>query len=495
VLVLERNAEPGGGLRTGEVTLPGVKHDLFATNLSNFAASPVYRELQRDLEAQGVRLLTNGFPFASVYAGGTAARVFVDRERTEQEFARHSPADRDGWRRAFRLFERVAPHALPLFFCDLPSREAAVRIARFAALRPGGALALRRILGETPRQFVDRFFATAEVKGLFTPWALHMDFGADTRGGAMFPFVAAMSGARRGLFLAEGGAGRIADALRVLIERAGGAVRTGAEVRRVRVERGAAVAVETGDGAISAGRAIVANVTPRRLFGALVAAADLPSGFAERVRGFRYGPGTFVIHLVLRRPLEWRAGPDLADFNYVHVNGGGDDIARTYAQSLAGTIPDRPLLIVSQTTPVDPTRAPAGQHVVRVHVRSLPAEIRDDAAGRIAARDWDAAKEPFAERVLDLVAEHAPNLRDALIASHAVSPADLERGNPNFVGGDCVSGSHHLDQNYSRRPLSGWTRHRTPIRRLYMIGASTWPGGGVHGASGYLLARRLLAAH
>ncbi len=56
-----------------------------------------------------------------------------------------------------------------------------------------------------------------------------------------------------------------------------------------------------------------------------------------------------------------------------------------------------------------------------------------------------------------------------------------------------MSGSHQLDQYLMFRPAPGWSRYTTPIERLYMIGASTWPGGGVHAASGYILAQQLLA--
>jgi phytoene dehydrogenase-like protein len=151
------------------------------------------------------------------------------------------------------------------------------------------------------------------------------------------------------------------------------------------------------------------------------------------------------------------------------------------------------MLIVSQTTQVDPSRAPAGQHVARVHSRAFPSEILGDAAGKIGDRDWASAKEAVADRLIDILAEHAPNVRDAVLARHVVSPADLERSNPNLVGGDCNGGSHHLDQNYLFRPAFGWTRYRTPIPQLYMIGAATWPGSGVNGSSGYLLAQQLLA--
>lgn len=156
-------------------------------------------------------------------------------------------------------------------------------------------------------------------------------------------------------------------------------------------------------------------------------------------------------------------------------------------------LPARPLLIVNQISATDPSRAPEGQCALRIHARPFPAEIRGDAAGEITATGWGEVKERIADRLLAQLAEVAPNVEQDLIARHAASPLDLERDNPNWVGGDCGSGSNHLDQNYFLRPAPGWSRYRTPVAGLYQIGSSTWPSGGTHGMSGHLLARQLLA--
>lgn len=328
---------------------------------------------------------------------------------------------------------------------------------------------------------------------MILPWSFHSDFGPDVGGGAAFAFVTAMSAQQQGLGIAAGGAESITRALRVLLERRGGVIRRQMEVTRIHVRQGAAAAVETRSGEqISASRAIVASVTPRNLFGGLVAAADLPAGFMRRIRGFRYGIGTFIVQLALSSRLAWRDAEELCDFNTVHIGWAAEDLARTYEQSLAGLIPDRPLLIVSQTTHTDPSRAPAGRHVLRIHSRAFPAEIRGDAVGSIAARDWHGAKEFVADRLIDQLAEHAPNVKQAMLARHVISPLDLERDNPNFIRGDCASGSQHLDQNYMFRPLLGWSRYRTPVAKLFITGSSTWPGSGIYGASGYLVAQQLL---
>ncbi len=494
VLVVEQAREIGGAVRSAEVTLPGFTHDLFATNVGMFAASPVHRDFKPDFDRAGLKFLTNPYPYASAYSGGRALRVYADRERTEREIAAHSSEDLAGWRAIVGLFARTAPHVLPLFFTALPSGAALRQAARILSAGPGDALALWRILRATPRAFADRLFRTPESKGLLVPWAYHMDYGPDVAGGAVFAFVAGLSGHMRGLYVAEGGAGRIVQAMRTVLEISGGVVRTGAAATRIVVEQGRAIGVELAGGeTVRARRAVIAGVSPHSLFGGLVREEHWPARFLRRASRYRYGPATFVVHLALDRKLEWRAAADLAEFNYVHLCATTDEIERTHADSLAGLLPARPLLVVSQTTPVDPSRAPPGRHIARIHVRTVPFAIKGDAAGTIAARDWPGAAEAYADRLLDLLAEHAPNVRQALLARHVVTPVEIARDNANLVAGDCVSGSHHLDQNYWRRPLRGWSRYAMPIRGLYMVGAATWPGGGVHGGSGYLLAQRLLA--
>ncbi len=126
-------------------------------------------------------------------------------------------------------------------------------------------------------------------------------------------------------------------------------------------------------------------------------------------------------------------------------------------------------------------------------VRWVPARIAGDATGKIDSREWDDAKEAYADRVINILERYAPGLRDQILRRFVLSPADLERWNPNLVGGEGLGGSHHLMQNFFLRPFPGWSRYRTPIDRLYMCGASTWPGAGagVGAGSRFLLGKEL----
>ena len=231
---------------------------------------------------------------------------------------------------------------------------------------------------------------------------------------------------------------------------------------------------------------MIANIHPRVLFGNLVSAA---SAAAQRLARLRPGPATMMIHLALNDLPGWTAGAELRKFAYVHLAPSFAAMAKTYTEALDGLLPDEPVLVVGQPTAIDPSRAPAGQHVLWVQVRVLPARIRGDAARSIAGTQWDDVKEAYADRVIGIIERYAPGLSANILARTVLSPADLERDNPNLVDGDSLGGSHHLDQNFLFRPAFGWSRYRTPIDRLYMVGASTWPGAGTGAGSGFMLAR------
>jgi phytoene dehydrogenase-like protein len=201
-----------------------------------------------------------------------------------------------------------------------------------------------------------------------------------------------------------------------------------------------------------------------------------------------------MIHLALDDLPHWTTGEELRRFAYVHLAPSLSAMARTYIDALDGLLPAEPALVVGQPTAVDPSRAPAGKHVLWIQVRVLPSQIRGDAAGSIAGTQWDEVKEAYADRVIGMIERYAPGFAASIIARAVLSFADLERDNPNLVDGDSLGGSHHLDQNFLFRPAFGWSRYRTPIGRLYMVGASTWPGAGTGPGSGFMLAKALAGA-
>jgi phytoene dehydrogenase-like protein len=309
----------------------------------------------------------------------------------------------------------------------------------------------------------------------------------------MFPVLEAFTDMRTGISVAQGGASRLIEALVAVGAEAGMELRTGAEVARVSVAGGRAVGVELSDGErIEARRAVIAGVTPPILFGKLLAGAPAPAALRSAASRYQFGPGTLMVHLALSREPQWEAGDELSRFAYVHIAPYVHDLADTYAQASAGYLPAEPMLVVGQTSAVDPSRCPEGA-VLWVQVRALPGEIRGDAAGAINARDWPAAAEPYADRVLAKLERYAPGIADLVLDRAVLTPADLEHHDPNLAGGDSIAGSMHLRQNFLFRPFPAAGDYETGVDRLLMVGAATWPGAGVNALSGYNVAHKLLA--
>lgn len=327
---------------------------------------------------------------------------------------------------------------------------------------------------------------------MMAAWGLHLDFPPDVGGGALFPYLECMVNQTFGMVIGKGGADTIVNAMTGALKTRGAALILGAPVARIDVTSGRATGVTLADGRrLEARRAVIANVHPKLVFGSLVASDPSRRTFEHNVSAIRAGPGTMMIHLALDASPDWSAGAALKDFAYVHVAPDLEMMSRVYSEASDGLLPIEPALVVGQPTAIDPSRAPEGKHVLWVQVRVLPAEIRGDAKGEIVATNWDDAKEAYAERVLDILERYAPGVRRLVLARSVWSPLDLERENPNLIGGDNLSGSHHLDQNFFLRPVAGHSRYNTPVKGLYLCGASTWPGAGTGAGSGFMLAKML----
>jgi phytoene dehydrogenase-like protein len=163
-----------------------------------------------------------------------------------------------------------------------------------------------------------------------------------------------------------------------------------------------------------------------------------------------------------------------------------------------GLLPAVPTVCVAQPTALDPSRAPKGKHILWIQLPECPREVLGDAAGLLqtpANGAWtESIREHYADRAIAMIERHMPNVRSATLARKVLSPADLESLNCNLVGGDPYGGDCSLDQSFLWRPLRATRNHETPIKNLWHIGASTHPGPGLGGASGFHLAQSMGAA-
>ncbi|QDG77364.1 NAD(P)/FAD-dependent oxidoreductase [Labrenzia sp. PHM005] len=491
VAVYEQAAVPGGAIKTAELTLPGFRHDWAAMNLSLFAGSQFSKTYGDVLSSHGLDYVPAQNPFASVFPDGKWFGVSADPVATAERVDDFSPADARAWKEMSASFFSDAEPIFDLLGSPVNKRSIAkLALKTLPKLGINRTLDLARFMMMSPRGWLDETFESNHVKATLAAWGMHLDFAPDIAGGALFPYLEAMAGQAFGMVLGKGGANTVTNALKAMIDANGGTIECGANVTRVLHENGRARGIVLDDGRqVMAKKAVIANVAPRAL--ARLTGETGNKVYDKGLSKFRHAPGTMMIHLAMEDLPDWTAGPELRDFAYVHIAPSMDYMARTYQEAQAGLLPKEPVIVCGQPTTVDPSRAPEGKHVLWLQVRMAPGEIRGDAAGEIAAMNWQDAAEPFAERALDILETYAPGTRAKIIGKHIVSPMDLEADNPNLVGGDQVCGSHHLNQHFLFRPFRGHADGNTPIANLHHTGAAVWPGAGTGAGPGFLLAQKL----
>ena len=494
--VFEAKDEAGGAVKTREVTLPGFRHDLAAMNLSMFAGSPFLREHGEGLTRHGLAFSPASHCFASVFPDRTWLGISKDPALTLARLNALDTADAEAWDAMMQRFGKDAPHIFGLLGNVMPSWAMAKLIYR--AWRENGTawtLEMLRFLTMPTRTWADAHFRNDKVKATLAAWGMHLDFPPDVSGGALFPYLESMADQAFGMVIGQGGADTMIRALTGYMKELGGELHLGTPVAEVIHSAGSASGIRFADGrSVTARRAVIANVTPRLLFGRLLPNGTGKPAVDEKFRAFRPGPGTMMVHLAMDSLPDWAAGAELRDFAYVHIAPDFAYMNRAYAQAMDGLLPEKPVLVVGQPTAVDPSRAPEGKHILWVQVRVLPKHVKGDAAGEISGREWSAIKDAYADRVISIIEHYAPGTRDTILARAVFSPDDLEAENPCLLGGDNLSGSHQLDQNFLFRPVAGYSRYKMPLDRLYMCGAATWPGAGTGAGSGYLLGKMLAGA-
>ncbi|REE94617.1 phytoene dehydrogenase-like protein [Paenibacillus taihuensis] len=498
VLVLEKNDRPGGFLRTEELTLPGFKHDVYAAAHPLFLTGPAYADFREALEARGLRYVNTDLPTGVSMENGETAVLSRSSEDFAAEAERLAPGDGAVLGRMFEEFAPFAGNVFELFSLDLSGKRASGIIQSLLHdARNGGKgySSFAASLFSTARNVVSDFRSPV-MRAMLASWVTHLGRTPDEIGSGFWVPLTTMALMGGGMPIPDGGSEMLATALTRLVQDQGGTIVTGTRAQRIVVNNGKAVAVRTAEGdEYHANDAVIASTGPDQLYLSLLADTQVSSDILSQAKKFRYGRGCVQIHLALKEAPKW---PD-PRFNRVgqpHLTDGLDGFTLAIAQGMADLLPAKPTFTVDCSTNLDPSRAPVGKAIMRLQVLEVPCRPRGDAAGQIDVGDgtWTPElTERFAQRVIDVVRKHIPNIPDAIIGKSVVTPDTIARFNPNSGPGDPYGGSHDFMQSYLFRPLPSQPGHQSEIENLYMLGAATWPGHGINGGSGYIVAQQLLS--
>jgi phytoene dehydrogenase-like protein len=485
VCLVEASDDVGGGARTIEATLPGFRHDFGAEFLPLAMVAPAIAG--RDLSRYGLRLLHAPLPAAHPFPGNQAIALARSPAETAASIDKVHLGDGEVWTELDDSLGDAVELLLRAQMARWPLSEGARLVRRLGG--PGAVLDFARTMLQGA-SIVGRRFASEQARAFLAGPAMHADLQPEEPGTGIYALLLHFLGERHGMPVAEGGTGAVSAAMAAKLREAGGQIVTGSPAERIVVERGRVVGVEAGGGALVARRAVVAALHPE-LVVRLAGPESFPDRAIRQIRGYRRGLGTFKVDWALDGQVPW-AAEECRHAAVVHVGDTVRAMSRSAWEAAHGLLPARPMLVLGQPTLADPSRAPAGKHVLwgYAHVPAVPS---GDALRPRARGDWARSAEPFLERMEAAIEAHAPGFRERVLARRTWTPAELEAANANLLGGDIVTGSFAVDQQLLFRPGWSWWRWGSPLKGLYLASAALPPGGGVHGACGDLAAAQAIA--
>ncbi len=440
VLLRERAASIGGGLRSSELTLPGFVHDTCSAIHPLGIASPFFRSLP--LHEHGLEWVDPPVVLAHPLDDGRAATLYRSIAETAATLGRDGPAYRRLFTPLVRNWTKLETALLgPL---SVPRHPLALAQFGLPALLPAHTLARVAFREEPTRTF-------------FAGLAAHSIQALEAPATAAFGLVLGILGHTVGWPFPRGGAQRFAEALASYFRSLGGEIEVNAPVHALRE--------------LPPARQILFDVTPRQLM--KLAGDQLPPAYRRKLQRYRYGPGVFKIDWALDGPIPWRASECL-QAGTIHLGGSLEEIAQSERGVWRGEHAQRPYVLLAQQTLWDPSRAPDGKHTAWAYCH-VP-----------HGSTWD-----MTERIEAQIERFAPGFRDRVLARHTMNTQAVQQHNPNYIGGDINGGVQDLRQLWTR-PTMAMVPYKTPAQGIYICSSSTPPGGGVHGMCGYYAARAAL---
>jgi phytoene dehydrogenase-like protein len=486
VVVLERRHLVGGAAVTEELH-PGFKF-LPGAYLISLLRPEVIREL--DLPRHGLEIMPLESTFAPRPDGGYIAD-WPDHDRTREEIARHSTRDADAYGEYTTTMRRLALAVKPLLDMAPPDptssdprdRQAMTMIAdRLRAMPRADFDLLARLLTMSAADFLDGWFEGEALKGMKCTSGIIGTFLGPRSAGTgyvlLHHYMGELDTVHRAWGLARGGTGALSEAIASAARAAGVEIRLGAPVARVLVRGGAATGVVLQNGDEIHADLVVSNADAKTTFLRLVEKTDLPDDFVRDIDRYRMTSPACKVNLALAGLPHFTAlprGKEALLRGSIEIAPSVDYVEQAYDDAKYGGWSRRPFMDALLPSLLDPGMAPPGKHVMSLFVQYASSDLTGGWTGE--------KKAEFLEVVIDTLAEYAPDLPGLVLHKHINTPDDIE-ASFGITSGHIFHGELALHQLFFLRPAPGWAQYRTPVRNLWMCGASTHPGGCITGAPG-----------
>ena len=506
VCVLERRHVLGGCATTEELW-PGYKVSTAAYVISLFQTH-IIRELR--LKEYGLKILPRSPSSFTPLPDGRSLTMGPDPALNHREISKFSLKDAAAYPRYEALLERIAATLEPTLSeaapDPLPLPEGWRKIGLGKKLRDGKKLlklygavkelgedlpAAVEILTGAARPILERWFETEVLKATIATDAIIGAFTSISSPGSAYVLlhhVMGEAGGARGVWgYVQGGMGQLSEAIAAACTDMGVEIRRESPVHSIQTDSRGVCGVGLEDGSQLTARCVASSVDAHLTFEKLLSPDVLPEEFRDAVAKIDYSSASAKVNIALGEPPQFSCQPSegVAPHHHgtMHIGPTLDYLDRAYDDAKYGQPSASPVLEMTMPTSVDHSIAPDGKHLLSMFVQYAPYELRDD--------HWDNVKESFGDRCVEILAEYAPNVPNAIEHRQVLSPLDLER-TYGITGGNIMQGAMSPHQLYCFRPVAGWADHRTPVPGLYLCGAASHPGGGVMGSCGANAAAEIL---
>jgi len=439
VLLVEGKNQPGGGLRTQELTLPGFRHDVCSAIHPLAVGSPYFETLP--LSNYGLEYIFPHIAAAHPFDDGNEALLQQSISLTAATLGADASVYQQLLTPLVKNWPLIAADVLgPL---SMPQHPLAMAAFGLKGLRPVTMLAKK--------------FSTEAAKGFFAGMAAHSILPLNKIATSAIGLVLLANGHLKGWPVPKGGSQSIADALLAHFKYLGGELQTNTYITHLNQ--------------LPSAKAVLFDITPRQLL--QIAGHKFSSIYEWQLNRYRYGMGVFKIDWALNGPIPFKS-TGARQAGTVHLGGTFNEIALGEQQVWRGRHPEEPFVLVAQQSLFDSSRAPEGKHTAWAYCHVPAGSVQD-----------------MTSIIEQQVERFAPSFKDLILARHTFNTRQMEEYNPNYIGGDINGGAIDIGQLFTR-PVLCSSPYRTSAKGLYICSSSTPPGGGVHGMCGYHAAKRAL---
>lgn len=393
--------------------------------------------------------------FSAILKDGTRVTYPISLEETAEEIKRIAPEDVKGWEKYSKKMQGFLDAALKGFFVS-PAGNLTEVIKMFA--RTPALLKYNPLFFSSYEGVMRKYFKNEKIIESFSFHSFYAGLPPALLPGhfAMIPYAE-----HGGIYYSKGGMIGIPKGFQKCGERSGMKVQLNTLVKKILVEGKRVKGVVLDDGTEITTDLVVSNINSKKMYMDMVGEEHLPWLARKGLKSYVYSMATPMLYLCLDYEPPLQDHHTLMTLPMERMNDYWN------YHYLKGLFPKQQFGILSWTTKSDPSLAPKGHHIIAVTL--APGVYKLDGT------TWDKEKASLKEKIINYLSDmYLPGLKEHVVFSELSTPVDFER-RLRSPEGAIYALRQDLPHSIMFRP-SARSRH---IKGLYLVGASTHPGGGV----------------